>query len=120
MELALFVYLAGMMESLKGALGILIFFSLAYGIFYSLEWSENLRYSQDTTTSHYSKAWMKWFVGLIFAIALLPSERTAYTVAGAYAVQKMVEHPSTQEVGGRVVDIINMKLDKYLDSAKSP
>lgn len=112
MELALFVYLAGILGSLQIGLGVLIAVASLYGLIYSLNWSDNKIYYEDTTP--YNKSWMKWVVGCILVLALLPSERVAYTMAGAYAVQKVVEHPSTEEVSRKVLDVINMKLDNHL------
>lgn len=51
-------------------------------------------------------------VGLVLAIAL-PSEKTAYTMVGAYAAQKIAESPDTQEIAKDVISIINSKIKEY-------
>lgn len=51
---------------------------------------------------------------LLIAIAL-PSERTAYTMVGAYAAQRVVENPQTQEISSKVLKIINQKLDSFIE-----
>lgn len=51
-------------------------------------------------------------VGLVLAIAL-PSEKTAYTMVGAYAAQKVAESPDTQEIAKDVIAIINSKVKAY-------
>lgn len=112
MELALFVYLAGILTPVKMALISLIILFAAYGLFYTVDWDVKRTYREEAPP--YNKSWMKWVAGCILVIALLPSERVAYTMAGAYAVQKVVEHPSTEEVSRKVIDIINMKLDNHL------
>lgn len=52
-------------------------------------------------------------VALVIAV-LLPSEKTAWIMVGAYATQKVVTSPGMQETGDKVVKIINNKLDEYL------
>lgn len=46
---------------------------------------------------------------------LLPSERTAYMMVGAYAAQKVAENEKVQETGSKVLKLINQKLDGYID-----
>jgi beta-lactamase regulating signal transducer with metallopeptidase domain len=46
---------------------------------------------------------------------LLPSEKTSYTMAGAYVAQKVVEDPRSAEIGNKVVKIINQRLDSYIE-----
>ena len=45
----------------------------------------------------------------------LPSQKTAYTMVGAYAAQKVVENKGVQQTSDKVMTIINQKLDKYID-----
>ena len=59
--------------------------------------------------------------GLITLVVLLviqifiPSQKTAYTMVGAYAAQKVVENKGVQDTSDKVMTIINQKLDKYID-----
>jgi hypothetical protein len=46
---------------------------------------------------------------------LIPNEKTAYTMVGAYAAQKVVENNKVQDMSGKVLTIINQKLDTYID-----
>jgi hypothetical protein len=48
-------------------------------------------------------------------ITFLPSEKTAYMMVGAYAAQKVAENEKVQETGGKVMNLINQKLDEYID-----
>ena len=64
-----------------------------------------------------------WFItavpvfGLLLAITL-PSEKTAYTMVGAYAAQKVAERPDTQEIAKDVIAIINSKVKEYAIEAE--
>lgn len=116
MELALFVYLAGILTQLKIALGVLVGVVIFYGVVYSMRWDDNKTYYKDTTP--YNKRWIGIGIALIISLAIIPSERVAYTMAGAYAVQSVAEHPTTAEISSKVVDVINMKLDEYLKEGK--
>lgn len=63
--------------------------------------------------------WIKRFfiilgVTSLFAIAI-PSEKTAYMMAGAYATQKFTENEKVQETGKKVLKLIEQKLDTYID-----
>ena len=61
----------------------------------------------------------KWSLVVFFISALLnvliPNEKTAYTMVGAYAAQKVVENKGVQDTSDKVMTIINQKLDKYID-----
>lgn len=47
-------------------------------------------------------------------VTILPSERTAYMMVGAYAVQTVASHPSTAETSAKVLKLINIKLDEFI------
>jgi hypothetical protein len=50
-----------------------------------------------------------------FVAILIPSEKTAYIMVGAYATQKVAENEKVQETGQKVLSIINNKLDSYVE-----
>lgn len=50
---------------------------------------------------------------IVFSI-VVPSEKTAYLMVGAYATQKIAENDKVQETGEKVLKIINQKLDGLL------
>lgn len=112
MELALFVYLAGVLTQFKIALGVLVGAVLFYGLIYTINWDMDRDMGRPSVP--YNKKWIGIGIALIISLAIIPSERVAYTMAGAYAAQKVVEHPSTEEVGRKVLDVINMELDNHL------
>ena len=63
--------------------------------------------------------WIKRLIvtGIISAwiLILIPSEKTAYTMVGAYAAQKVVENDKVQAMSGKVLTIIEQKLDGYIE-----
>ena len=60
----------------------------------------------------------KWtyptILALAVTIALIPSEKTAYVMVGAYAAQKIATDPKAEQVGAKVLVIINQELDKLV------
>lgn len=50
-----------------------------------------------------------------WVLILLPTEKTAYTMVGAYAAQKVTENEKVQQMSGKVLKIIEQKLDGYID-----
>lgn len=48
-------------------------------------------------------------------LTFLPTPKTAYMMVGAYAAQKVAENGKVQETGGKVLTLINQKLDDYID-----
>lgn len=50
-----------------------------------------------------------------FILIFIPSEKTAYVMVGAYATQKIAENDKVQETGQKVLNIINQKLDSYVE-----
>lgn len=64
-----------------------------------------------------SRLWKAFWTGVFcaWALILLPSEKTAYTMVGAYAAQKVAENDKVQQMSGKVLTIIEQKLDGYID-----
>lgn len=61
------------------------------------------------------KTAMKVLIPCAVILTFLPTERTAYIMVGAYATQKVAESGVVQETGGKVLTIINQKLDSYIE-----
>lgn len=51
----------------------------------------------------------------IILLTFLPTPKTAYMMVGAYAAQKVAENEKVQETGGKVLNLINQKLDEYIE-----
>lgn len=63
--------------------------------------------------------WIKRMFGIlalaIFLQIIIPSEKTAYVMVGAYAAQKVAENDKVQQMSGKVLTIIEQKLDTYVE-----
>lgn len=113
MELALIVYVISILEPLKTffwmSVTLIIIFGLPCLIIGTLECK--LSYSS-------AKSWIIRITVVMsffgFIAALIPSERTAYMMIGAYAAQKVAEQPRTIELSNKVLKIIEKKLDDAL------
>ena len=56
------------------------------------------------------------FISLLvssFIVAIIPSEKTAWLMVGAYAGQKIAENDKVQELSGKVITIIESKINEY-------
>lgn len=137
MDLALLVYAISTLGSLHNVLSVLLFISSLASIGFGIavvstvldpeEYSWNLdkegnlkpKVAQSRKTT---MRCAKWSVGIALAasglLVLLPSERTAYLMVGAYATQKIAEDPKVQETGNKVLQVINQKLDEVLEQGK--
>ena len=120
MDLALLVYAI----SLLGGIGKFFFFLIVLAIITAigngLYWvdisSYNDKYEQKIVGIK-KRLWAAFWVGVVSAwmLILLPSEKTAYTMVGAYAAQKVAENDKVQQMSGKVLTIIEQKLDGYID-----
>lgn len=135
MTLAILVYLVALLEPLastfSGLAAIALVLSIPIGIAYvihvfdspSLTYlskeEQQVRLDQWESRKQSAKKFLKYsmivcIVSGLFSV-LLPKEKTAYVMLGAYATQKVAEDPRTQEIGGKVLKMINNKLDSYVD-----
>ena len=48
-----------------------------------------------------------------FLVVIIPSEKTAWLMVGAYASQKIAENDKVQELSGKVITIIENKINEY-------
>jgi hypothetical protein len=131
MELALLVYAISLLERI----GVFFGLSLAALIIISLvlvgfiaDSAEKSYYSDSENIKRAARAtsatkwmWRNLWIAIASAwvIILLPSEKTAYTMVGAYAAQKIAQDPKTEQMGSKVLVIINQKLDEYIDEGIS-
>lgn len=111
MTLAILVYLAGVMSSIPPffVLLSLLLAVLSLGCFLASEGSNK--------TGLVTKA-VCCLVGAVFSLFtmfLIPNERTMYVMAGAYAAQAVAENPNVQRISGKVITIIDKKLDEIVD-----
>lgn len=111
MELAFLVWGISMLKgisaifiAISAVLGISCFFWWLYGDF---EFDEKVKWR--LVLGLFSAAAFSAFIAV-----LIPSEKTAYIMVGAYATQQLVEAPGTQIIGKKVLTIIEQKLDSYI------
>lgn len=128
MDLALLVYGISLLHGIGaffvtclmvcGALG---FFSVVYRF---TECDARSYYSQNENEQRIANGVtaMKWLwrflaIGILssWVLIFLPTEKTAYTMVGAYAAQKVAENEKVQQMSGKVLTIIEQKLDQYID-----
>lgn len=50
--------------------------------------------------------------------SLIPTEKQGYAIAAAYATQTIAESPQAQEIGGKLLTVINQKLDNAIEEGK--
>ena len=119
MELSLLVYLISVLGNLNPALGFLTVVGLTlagfFGIGFFIARSE---YAKESTLALIKKVFtISLSVACVAAFLniILPNEKTAYVMLGAYATQKAAEDPRTQEIGNKVLKIVNSKMDSYIE-----
>lgn len=124
MEFAIFVWLASVIPTIKSFLGFPVLLIVLYcgtKIVFAM-FNSDTGYTRKYEPEHYKKAmevwkfkWIKWpaiwVTVLSVTASLLPTEKTMYMMAAAYGSQKLVQ----SEAAGKVVKIINGKLDEYLE-----
>lgn len=55
-------------------------------------------------------------MGFVF----VPTERTAYTMVGAYAAQKIATDPTVARLNSKVIELIERKIDEYGTELPTP
>lgn len=114
MELALLVYLISLLPSISAAaVFISIFGGVALTVLWGVVLTDDLFKSRLWLTI-FTLIWVFW----AFVAMLIPSEKTAYLMVGAYATQKIAEAPKTQELGAEVLKIIELKIKHYSEEAQ--
>lgn len=75
-------------------------------------------YRDDPVYIRYRKYFINGlcYIGAIaLFIALVPNKETSYTILAAHVAQKMYESPESAKLQGKVLTILNNKLDSYID-----
>ena len=114
MELALLVYLISLLPSIGVAA---LFISVFGGVALIFLWGAVLIdefFKSRLWLTIFTLIWVFW----AFVAMLIPSEKTAYLMVGAYATQKIAEAPKTQELGAEVLKIIELKIKHYSEEAQ--
>ena len=116
MDLALLIYGISVLSNLGITLVIVLMLSLIVFILSLLAWASEYGESKETA--------YKWVKGSIIAISIIlpisvivPSEKTMYTMVGAYAAQRISEDPKVQQLSAKVLKLVENKLDTYIDES---
>lgn len=128
MELALLVYAISLLPKISGfILAITIgcgAASVAFFLYRVAElpinsWDSDSHRNEKKEKQPFAEKWMKRFgiatLVISFIGVAIPSERTAYMMVGAYTAQTVAQNQKVQETGKKVIDLINQKLDSYID-----
>ena len=130
MTLAFLIYLIQFLSSLQVVLIALAVLCLIATVILGICWSDistKDEFNEDGTkrmNSRLAKAnsYLKRLrfyggtgIALVLVATLIPSERTAYMMAGGYVTQKIAESPAAAEIGNKVLTIINAKLDVMIN-----
>ena len=117
MDLALLVYAISTLEGVKAILGGLVALSIVICVALFIYMGD--QYGDDNKNKAWAwkriKMWFAAGLASLFFFALLPTQKTAYTMVGAYAAQKVAENERVQQLSGKVLKIIEQKLDDYID-----
>jgi len=116
MDLALLVYVISLLHGIGSFFVALILACGGVAIGNFIYWID---YSNSTEREAGVKRrlWKAFWVAIASAwvLILLPTEKTAYTMVGAYAAQKVAENEKVQHMSGKVLTIIEQKLDSYIE-----
>ena len=128
MDLALLVYGISLLDKIGAfAVGCIIVSVLVAGgswIWYISETDRKSYYTDKENDVREANGvmcvkWLKRSLVTIFlvsfALIFLPTEKTAYTMVGAYAAQKVAENDKVQAMSGKVLTIIEQKLDSIIE-----
>lgn len=120
MDLALLVYAISLLSGIGKFFFTIIVLAVITAIANGLYWVDISSYNEnykEKVVAIKKRVWAAFWVGVgcAWALILLPSEKTAYTMVGAYAAQKVSENDKVQQMSGKVLTIIEQKLDSYIE-----
>ena len=127
MDLALLVYgintlgKLGVVLGLATGFGVIVFvLSTLVRVFHTKETWDSQRDDQIKQGRREASVTVMKYAGSVVVISvllnvILPNEKTAYTMVAAYAAQKVSENDKVQQMSGKVLTIIEQKLDGYIE-----
>lgn len=117
MDLALLVYGISLLSGFAKFTILVIVMSFLWVLANAIYYSDYCNNGTDEAKRTIARMWKGFWIGLtsIFLLIFIPSEKTAYTMVGAYAAQKVSENDKVQQMSGKVLTIIEQKLDSYID-----
>ena len=131
MDLVLLVYGISLLDGL-GKMGVFFAFTSGIVLVVSLmvratECSEASYYSDKENAQRRARGvtairFVKWAAGILITsmlfLTLLPTQKTAYMMVGAYAAQKVAENDKVQATGSKVLELIDQKLQSYIEDGE--
>jgi hypothetical protein len=127
MELALLVYAVSLLDGISSlcvsvmvVCGALLFLSLLYLIVFG----DEISFKKGDDSWHWKNIKRIWWIAGIFLViggigkTITPNEKTAYVMIGAYATQQLASSETATKVGGKVLTVINQKLDSYISEGE--
>lgn len=120
MDLALLVYAISLLSGIGKFFVTLLIIAGIAALLNGIYWIDISSYAdnyKEKVIGIKKRVWTAFWVGVCacWALILLPSEKTAYTMVGAYAAQKVAENDKVQQMSGKVLTIIEQKLDSYIE-----
>jgi len=120
MDLALLVYSISLLHGIGTFFFSLMAITVIIAVGNCVYWMDVSSYDdkyEKKLVGIKSRLWKAFWVGVVcaWALILLPSEKTAYTMVGAYAAQKVAENDKVQQMSGKVLTIIEQKLDGFIE-----
>lgn len=120
MDLALLVYSISLLHGIGTFFFSLMAITVIIAVGNCVYWMDVSSYDdkyEKKLVGIKSRLWKSFWVGVVcaWALILLPSEKTAYTMVGAYAAQKVAENDKVQQMSGKVLTIIEQKLDGFIE-----
>jgi hypothetical protein len=116
MTLAFLVYLASLIGSLFVFFLVLAVFSFFMNLISMANLGESWRSEANLSLWRKRRNLSFWLCITCFVfIVFLPTQKTMYVMAGAYAAQKVYESPEAARISSKVVAIVEKQLDDILN-----
>ena len=117
MDLALLVYGISVLNSLGAVSAVIATSSIAVAGISAIGYFSSYYESEQKTAGRFFK-YSTIVLSIVTPIlVIVPSEKTMYTMVGAYAAQKVAEDPKVQNLSAKVLKIVENKLDSYIEEA---
>ena len=116
MDLALLVYGISLLHGVSVFFMWIIGFCILAAVANFIHWVDYCN-TDEAKKACAKRIWTAFYVGVAasWVIILTPTEKTAYTMAGAYAAQKVAENDKVQVMSSKVLTIIEQKLDTIIE-----
>jgi len=117
MDLALLVYAISLLSGISKFFIFLCALGTLTVVGNAIHYTDYCAGDTEPAKRSISRMWKGFWVAIVAAwvVILLPTEKTAYTMVGAYAAQKVSENDKVQEMSGKVLTIIEQKLDGIIE-----